>query len=156
MNLLTRVQKKYIATGFVIMLSIVHFSPGWAVDVSDITGQWITFDDHSGEKRSIVTISENGGKLSGHISKVFFKPGDETKCVNCKGEKHNQNIIGLEIFDGLTLNGKVWQGASILDPENGKEYKCKMWLEGDTLYVRGYLFLFYRTQKWMRYQQVSN
>ncbi len=115
-----------------------------------ITGKWITFDDKTGEKRSIVSITENGGKMSGKIIQVFFRPGEDTKCVKCEGEKHNRDIVGLELFNGLTLDDNSWKGGAILDPENGKEYDCELWLEGDDLRVRGYLLMFYRTQTWQR------
>jgi uncharacterized protein (DUF2147 family) len=40
--------------------------------------------------------------------------------------------------------------GEILDPNNGKIYRCKLWLEGKDLKLRGYLGPFYRTQTWVR------
>jgi uncharacterized protein (DUF2147 family) len=37
-----------------------------------------------------------------------------------------------------------------MDPETGKVYDCKLWLEGDVLKVRGYVAFFFRTQTWRR------
>jgi len=40
-----------------------------------------------------------------------------------------------------------------MDPENGKVYDCKVWVdedEPDKLNVRGYIGFFYRTQNWYR------
>lgn len=132
-------------------LFLVSFS-ALAASNTDITGRWVTIDDATGKKRSIVEITERDGKIYGQIAKVFFEPGDNRECVECKGEKHNQPIVGLEIIDGLTLDENTWSGGTILDPKNGKEYDCTLWLEGDDLKVRGYLFLFFRTQTWKRYQ----
>ncbi len=140
-----------VITPHVLLMLLFLFSVhGWAADSSFITGRWITYDDNSGEKRSIVTISEQAGQLFARISEVFFQPGDETTCVNCTGEKQNQEIVGLEIFHGLTFDGRVWQGGTILDPENGREYDCELRLDGKTLNVRGYVFFFFRTQQWKK------
>ncbi|HCZ37305.1 MAG TPA: DUF2147 domain-containing protein, partial [Cytophagales bacterium] len=35
------------------------------------------------------------------------------------------------------------------DPNNGKIYRCKVWLEGNNLKLRGYLGPFFRTQTWL-------
>jgi len=37
-----------------------------------------------------------------------------------------------------------------MDPETGKVYDCKIWLENGQLKVRGYVAFFYRTQTWLR------
>jgi uncharacterized protein (DUF2147 family) len=55
----------------------------------------------------------------------------------------------MEIIDGLTRDGDEWNSGTILDPEDGKEYRCKIWLEDGELKVRGYLYFFYRTQSWL-------
>ena len=46
-----------------------------------------------------------------------------------------------------------WKSGKILDPDNGKEYKCKMKIvEENVLEVRGFVgfSLLGRTQKWHR------
>jgi uncharacterized protein (DUF2147 family) len=40
--------------------------------------------------------------------------------------------------------------GDILDPEIGKIYRCKVWVEGNTLKVRGFWGPFYRTQTWQQ------
>jgi len=118
------------------------------VATAGITGDWVTYDDKTGKKKSIVRISEKGGKLSGTITKLFNPT--HTKCVECKGSLHNKPIVGMRIFNGLTRKDGVWQGGKILDPKNGKWYTCKIWEEGKHLKVRGYIMMFYRTQTWKR------
>ena len=60
----------------------------------------------------------------------------------------------MEIIRGAQkAEGKdVWEGGSILDPENGKTYTLRMTpLDGGAkLQIRGYLGPFYRTQVWSR------
>lgn len=56
----------------------------------------------------------------------------------------------------MKKDGDHWDGGNILDPENGKVYKCKMSLEdgGQKLVVRGYIgvSLLGRSQTWVRAQ----
>jgi len=44
---------------------------------------------------------------------------------------------------------ETWEDGDILDPENGKVYRCKVWVEQGNLMVRGYIAFLYRTQKWL-------
>ena len=55
------------------------------------------------------------------------------------------------IMENLEKDDDEWDDGEILDPNNGKIYDCKIWLEGnDILKVRGYVGFFYRTQTWKR------
>ena len=82
------------------------------------------------------------------------KPDD--KCVECKDERKDQPVIGLEILRDLKkADGKdVWEGGTVLDPNNGKVYKAKVTPidGGQKLQMRGYIGFFYRTQTWIRIQ----
>lgn len=120
-----------------------------------VVGKWKTVDDETEEPRSVVEIYERDGKLFGKVVKIFNRPGssDDPKCGNCKGENKNKSIVGMDIIQGLVKDGEQWSGGTILDPGNGESYDCKIWLEQDTLQVRGYVFLFYRTQTWLPYTE---
>jgi len=62
-------------------------------------------------------------------------------------------IAGLVIIENLTEDGDEFNGGTIMDPENGKTYKCYIELLDDgKLKVRGYLgiSLLGRTQYWRR------
>ncbi len=58
----------------------------------------------------------------------------------------------MVIIDGLTKDEDVYEDGNILNPSNGKVYKCRLKLEEniDTLQVRGYITFFYKTQYWQR------
>ena len=59
----------------------------------------------------------------------------------------------MQIARGLVWNGSEWEDGKILDPENGKIYTVSMWLDSENpnkLNVRGYIGIFFRTQKWNR------
>ncbi len=129
---------------------------GHAADRDSPVGLWRTIDDKSGKERSLVRVSETNGQLQITIEKLFREPGEETNplCDKCPGEKKNKPVTGMQIGSGLKKAGEVWSGGEILDPENGKTYKCKVWLEdkGNKLHVRGFIgvSLLGRTQVWVR------
>lgn len=118
-----------------------------------IAGNWTTIDDKTGEKRAVVRIVINGDTLSGTIIKIYPQAGDTGICQNCPGEFKDKKVIGLQFLWGLKDQGNgVWSGGSILDPKSGKIYRAKVTLEGDKLYVRGYIgiSLLGRSQVWVR------
>ncbi len=127
------------------------------------TGYWKTIDDVTGQPKAIIKISESKDKtLVGKIMKVYFSAeNNQTVCTACLGNKHNQPIIGMTILEKLAQNKSQlneWKGGRILDPKNGKEYRCLIQLvdQGQKLNVRGYLgiSLFGRSQTWLRMTDV--
>ncbi len=120
---------------------------------ADISGLWKTIDDVTGEAKSHVEIiKKEDNKYYGTVMKLLLEPED-TKCTNCKGEKKGQKIKGMQILKDLQVYKDYWSYGKILDPENGKEYKCSIWMEGnDTLVLRGYIGIsaLGRSQKWHR------
>jgi uncharacterized protein (DUF2147 family) len=118
-----------------------------------ITGKWKTFDDETGDAKSIVEIYEKNGKIYGKIIEILEKGKEDKTCDKCKGSKKDKPVKGMVIIEGLSKDGDNWEDGTILDPRNGKEYKCRISLENsDKLKVRGYLgvSLLGRTQYWTR------
>ena len=118
-----------------------------------IVGQWKTIDDTTGEPRSIVEIYKKGNKLFGKILQVLDEAERNKLCIECKGNDYNQPIEGMVIIKELEKDGKQYEDGTIMDPENGKVYRCKIWIDEDNpnvLNVRGYIAFLYRTQKWIR------
>ena len=119
-------------------------------------GLWRTIDDKSGKEKSLVRVTESNGQLQLTIEKIFREPGEEPNplCDKCPGEKKNKPVIGMQIGNGLKKDGDVWSGGEILDPQNGKTYRCKVWLEdkGKKLNVRGFIgvSVLGRTQVWIK------
>ncbi len=117
-------------------------------------GTWKTIDDNTGKEKSYVKIYKtNNGKLEGKVAKILTPGHENRRCTACKGDKKDQPIVGLVIIRDLENQGDEWKNGYILDPENGKEYKCKMSLQDEnTLDVRGYIgfSLIGRTQTWHR------
>lgn len=115
-------------------------------------GTWKTIDDEDGTVKSHVSIFEEDGKLYGKILKLINP--ENTICSACKGDKKDKPIEGMQIMWGLKKDKTdSWKGGKIMDPKNGKEYKCKIELEdANTLKVRGFIgfSLLGRTQTWYR------
>ena len=118
---------------------------------STVVGLWVTYDDEGEIKKSTVQLFIKDDKLFGKVVEIHDKSSGEDTCTKCRGDKKNLPIVGLEIITDMELSKGEWRNGEILDPENGKTYDCKLWLKDDnTLMVRGYLGIFYRTQIWRR------
>ncbi len=119
-------------------------------------GTWRTICDKDNKPRSLVRITERNGRLTGTITRIIRRPHDpeELKCELCRGSLKDAPVEGLRILWDFQKKGKRWTGGRILDPENGKTYKCTMELErgGKQLRVRGYVGVraLGRTQIWHR------
>jgi uncharacterized protein (DUF2147 family) len=119
-------------------------------------GRWKTIDDATGKVQSVVSIWKEDGKLFGRILKLIDPdPKDPNPhCVDCTGEQKGLPVVGLQILSDLQQDGDTWSGGTILDPANGKTYKCLLSIEdgGMKLKVRGFLgvSLLGRTQYWLR------
>lgn len=119
-----------------------------------VVGKWKTIDDNSGEERSVVEIYEKNGRIFGRIIKLFRKPGEDPDpvCDECDGDdpRYNKKVIGMEIIRNMKQSEKDYSDGDILDPETGRVYRCRLWVEGQELKVRGYWGPFYRTQVWKK------
>jgi uncharacterized protein (DUF2147 family) len=139
--------KSYLVCLFVLI--------GFAsAEAQEITGRWKTIDDETGNERSIVEIFERQGKYFGKIIKIFPAAGEEPDpvCNECPEDdsRYKRKIIGMEILRDLEKKEESYDDGNILDPKNGKIYRCKLWMDGPELKVRGYWGPFFRTQTWKR------
>lgn len=135
----------------IALFLIVDLHESNAQDAGSIIGTWKTIDDNSGKPRSHVEIYKKGDKYFGKVVKTYPKPGepDDPICDLCPGERKNKKVIGMEIIKGMVYDDGEYVDGEILDPDNGKVYRCKLWLEDGILQVRGYVAFFFRTQEWL-------
>jgi len=121
-----------------------------------IVGRWKTVDDETGKPKSIVEIFKDGDQFKAKVVELINPDEPNPRCKHCPDDKKDKPVIGIEFMWDMkeTKPGMEWSQGHIMDPKNGKVYRCKMHLEdgGEKLDVRGYLgFSFIgRTQTWLR------
>lgn len=121
-------------------------------------GQWYTTD-----QEAKVEITKTHGKYYGKI--VWLKeplyPEEDEEAGQPKRDRNNpdevrrsERILGLTVLKNFVFDGSsAWKKGTVYDPDNGKTYKCTIWLgEEDSLMVRGYIgfSLIGRTEVWTR------
>src|SRR5699024_5058198 len=77
---------------------------------------------------------------------------------NPKESLRSRPVMGMKVLTHFkySADDNNWHDGSCYDPTDGKTYDCKMWLkegsDGQTLKVRGYVWIFFKTQTWHRYE----
>jgi uncharacterized protein (DUF2147 family) len=139
---------------FTIALLVAVTLSGFA-QVDKIVGRWKTIDDKDGSAKSIVNIFKaTNGKYYGKIEKLFKEP--EKLCTECEGANKDKPVLGMMIINNMEAKDDKLTAGTILDPKNGKVYRCNISLEstrGDKLSVRGSLDKMGwigRSQTWIR------
>ena len=95
-------------------------------NANDIIGKWLS---QTGKAK--IEVFESGNKYYGKI--VWLKdPLNEEGTPkldknNPNPEKQKLKLIGLLLLRSMEFDGHdTWHNGTIYDPENGKEYKCKI------------------------------
>jgi uncharacterized protein (DUF2147 family) len=134
---------------------LVAFSIAGMAQIDKIVGKWKTIDDKDGSAKSIVLVFKaTNGQYYGKIEKLFKEP--EKLCTECEGVNKNKPILGMMIINNMVEKDGKLTGGTILDPKNGKVYRCNISLEsenGEKLSVRGSLDKggwIGRSQTWIR------
>jgi len=119
----------------------------------DIVGTWLT-----GTGKAHIKIDNIKGFYFGRI--VWLKEPHnndnkpKTDINNPDKSKQNLNLLGLRLLDGFEYKSENnWERGTIYDPENGKTYSCKIYLDNkNTMKIRGYIgiSLIGRTDTWTR------
>ena len=143
--------------GLAVASALLLIAASAAAQMSPV-GLWRSIDDKTGAAKAEIRITQTAGALNGRIEKVLNpKAKPDAKCVECRDERKDQPMAGLEIIRGAKkAEGKdVWEDGKILDPENGREYPLRLTPVdgGAKLDVRGSFGPFGRTQTWVRVQQ---
>jgi uncharacterized protein (DUF2147 family) len=121
-----------------------------SLQAQDIAGRWVTIDDNTGKRRSVVEITVKEGKATGRIVEIFDKTKMDKTCEACTDDRKGKKVLGMDIIRNMVKDGDEWEDGTIMDPDNGKVYDCKLWVEDGKLQVRGYVAFFFRTQTWVR------
>lgn len=133
-----------------------------------VTGVWVT----PGAKSRVHIYRGDDGKFYGKI--IWLKQpdypqnfADKALAGKPKVDRHNpdkrlraRSVVGLNVLrDFQYLPGHhAWGKGKCYDPESGKTYHCRMWLRdgGRELKLRGYVWIFHRTETWKRYEGAAS
>jgi len=117
-----------------------------------VMGKWTTIHDETGEVMAEVEVFERNGSVYGRILKISSLKNPDPVCNECPEDdaRFGKKVIGMEIIKDLKKSGNYYGEGSILDPKGGRIYRCKIWMDGKNLIVRGYWGPFYRTQTWIK------
>ncbi|WP_461247734.1 DUF2147 domain-containing protein [Treponema sp. R6D11] len=157
---------KLIVFCVILQIASVCFAQSGGVD--PVEGFWISVDDNTGKITAGWQIYQEGGKLYGKILSMADFPKDVI-AVPCKesykgfpvaGKVNAMPVAGTPWIFGLTKgkNGD-WSGGSIINPEDGKMFSCKIIFRAadgkkykiDTLEMRGEIGLgIGRSQFWQK------
>ncbi|PQJ81598.1 DUF2147 domain-containing protein [Polaribacter glomeratus] len=136
-----------------IILSTILFVVTISINAQTIFGKWHSKNDETGNVDSVIEVYEKNGKAFAKIIEIKNPERKNAVCVLCEGKDKNKPILGLNILTGLEKDDDEWSGGKILDPRNGKIYKCYIKLEhANKLKIRGYIgfALLGKTAYWER------
>ena len=83
------------------------------IQTQNYEGNWVTIDDETGVKKSIIKLYIKNDTLYGRIETLLLEEDQGQLCNNCLGSELNQPIEGLVILKGLTRDGNQWTGGTI-------------------------------------------
>ena len=137
-----------------LLLFVTLFSFAPSDNPEAVVGTWL-----NGTKKGHVQIYKQGGTFFGKLI-YLTEPNDpatgkpKTDIKNADEKKRNRPLLNLPLMYNFKYDGNnVWADGKIYNPEDGKEYNCKMTLKDpNTLDVRGYvgISLLGKTQTWTR------
>lgn len=130
-----------------IALALLLFAGTAAPQTVGLTGEWI---EPTG---SVLRIDHCGPRLCMWVVAISNRAPSKFDIHNPDPTKRSRSLCGLQIGSGFSLRspGDARDGT-MYDPKTGKIYHGQIKLEGDKLYLRGYVGipLFGETQTWTR------
>jgi uncharacterized protein (DUF2147 family) len=111
----------------------------------ELAGLWQEYNDDTGNPEALIRIEKlPDDSYQGKIEKLLPEAANNAamRCNNCPGELRNQPLLNLRILSGLhRRDANTFEGGQIIDPDDGKIYRCNIRLldDGNTIEVTGYL-----------------
>ncbi len=129
--------------GIAFILLLTAPTMAWS---GDLAGQWQEYDDDTGKVVALIRIEKlPDNTYEGTIDKMLLTDTSENAepiCRLCPGALRNHPLSGLRILSGIKRKDKLnFEGGEVLDPDDGKTYRCRIQLseDGNSLEVTGYL-----------------
>ena len=155
----------------IVMLIALVIVTGFCFAADPVEGFWLSVDEKTGEVTAGWHIYQERGVLYGRILSFSDKSGGDI-AVECResypnfpvpGRVNRMPIAGTPWIYGLTINRPgEWSGGTVVNPEDGKHYRCRIIFRPadgrrfavDTLEMRGEIgFGIGRSQFWIRSDQ---
>jgi uncharacterized protein (DUF2147 family) len=152
---------------FILLCIVLSLTAGLCL-ADPVEGFWISVDDKTSKATAGWEIYQQGGKLYGKILSIADFPQDE-RARACKesyqgfpiaGKVNEMRVVGTPWIFALSMDrAGQWSGGNVVDPNDGKMYKCKITFRQadsrrypqDTLEMRGEIGLgIGRSQFWRR------
>ena len=148
------------------LLSMLLVVAGFCFAADPAEGYWLSIDEKTGKVTAGWQIYQESGKLFGKILSIADFPNtalaepcrDSYAGFPVAGKVNQMTVVGTPWIFGLTLDKTgEWSGGSVINPEDGKMYKCKIIFRKadgrryrtDTLEMRGQIGLgIGRSQFW--------
>jgi uncharacterized protein (DUF2147 family) len=141
----------------ILVLWLIFPVMALAVESDDILGEWVT---EGGSSRVEIFKKDHHyfGKIVA-LKNPDYLPGEaEGEEGTPRLDLHNPDetlrsrpLVGVELVQDFRFDKEMWVDGRIYDPENGKDYSCKISLSEDgKLHVRGFVgvSLLGRTTVW--------
>jgi uncharacterized protein (DUF2147 family) len=144
-------RNSWCGSASVTAIILVLAAPLWAQG-NPAVGLW---RNEEPEKVVMIRTYEQNGKLFGKVESAIKKGAKEdpdAKCIKCTGDNKDKPIKGLVMIYDMEKDGSRWSNGKIIDPDDGKIYKCRITPieDGKKLEVRGSVAIFSKTQTWTR------
>ncbi|MDR1899007.1 MAG: DUF2147 domain-containing protein [Treponema sp.] len=152
----------------IIVLCMAVIGAGVVFAADPAEGYWISVDDKTGKVTAGWEIYLQGGKLFGKVLSTADHPAG-VKATACKesysgfpvaGKVNQMMVVGTPWIFGLSPDGPgQWKNGNVIDPTDGKMYKCRIIYHArdgnryktDTLEMRGEIGLgIGRSQYWRK------
>ena len=146
-----------LLTTLVVLLLMLPASalPAAAADarLASPVGLWEPLDS-AGRPLGLIRIFAFDGLYYGRIEPSSPTDDRNARCTLCRGDLHDQPIIGLLLMRHLRPENGEYVGGDIVDPDTGRVYGCRLRLTdgGHQLTMRGFLgiSILGRSQTWQR------
>jgi uncharacterized protein (DUF2147 family) len=152
--------KMFYRSAIASIFLILSVSYAWS---GELAGLWQEYDEHTGNVEALILIEKsNDATYEGKIEKIIPDRPERSAmiCVNCPGSLKNQPLLGLRILSGMKRKDELnFEQGNILDPEEGKIYRCHIRLseDGNSIEVTGYMYFNWMGQSevWRRANQIG-
>jgi uncharacterized protein (DUF2147 family) len=152
----------------IVLISALLLCAGLCSAADAVEGFWVSTDEKTGKTTAGWEIYAENGLLYGKILSVYEQSQDviATECKETykgfplSGKVNQMKVVGIPWIFGLKMDKPgQWSSGSIIDPNDGNMYKCKITYrtadgkkyKADTLEMRGEIGLgIGRSQFWTK------